>query len=278
MATLSELGIDYRAKAAHIVIATKALVDALLAMNTRNRAVKLSQVLRIRQDIDAGKFILTNQGIGVSVSGVLNDGQHRLISLRDAGYPPVELLIVTGLADEAQALVDQQAKRSQADVVSLLLNQTTSTKMIAVINAEARVNQKGDVFSYTKSEVALLGGYALAEIVVERGETIASIIQAAGSESAFVCAALLEYAKRTSMEQAIDFADKLKRGVGLSENDPVYRLREAFVKRKTEFAGGAQGRIRAYSATTSACIAHSRREPLQFIRAASSWDRVKRWG
>ena len=277
MSTLKELGIDHEKKGAHIITSSKAVVDALLAMNTRNRAIKPTQVLRLTQDVQAGKFVLTNQGIGVSISGVLNDGQHRLVALRDAGYPPVELLIVTGLSDESQALVDQQAKRSQADVVSLLLNQTVSTRIIAVINAESRVRQSGDAFSYKASSECVMGGYALAEVFAERGEEIASVIQACGSTKAFVCASVLEYAKQTALSQALDFAEKLRLGVDLNGNDPVYRLREAFIKRKSEFGGGAQAGIRAYAATASACIAHSRREPLQLIRLASSWDRVKRW-
>lgn len=278
MATLKELGIDYRVKAAHIVIATKALVDALLVINTRNRAVKTTQLSRLKQDIERGKFELTNQGIGVSITGVLNDGQHRLMALRDCGYPPVELLIVTGLSDESQALIDQQAKRSQADVVSLLLNQSVSTKIIAVINAAHRVRQGDDVFSYIASSEGVLGGYALAEAFTEKGEEVASVIQGCGpAYAAFICAGVLEYARKTSLSQALDFAEKLKTGLDLQANDPVYRLREAFVKRKSEFGAGAQGRVRAYAATTSACIAHSRREPLQLIRLAGSWGRVKKW-
>jgi hypothetical protein len=114
---------------AQIKTATRQLVDSLLEMNTNNRAVRKSVVDCYKQDIADGRWYLTNQGIGVDINGVLIDGQHRLLAIKESGYPPIPLLIVSGLSVEAQTAIDQHSKRSVRDVWKLVLDHSVQIKV-----------------------------------------------------------------------------------------------------------------------------------------------------
>jgi len=97
-------------------VMAKDLVDTLLGMNTNNRAIKQKIVDMYKKEITKGNWMLTNQGIGVSSDMVLIDGQHRLMALKETGYPMVEMVIVWGIHPDAQKYVDIHAKRSMRDI------------------------------------------------------------------------------------------------------------------------------------------------------------------
>ncbi len=277
MATLKELGVDYTKRDALIVETTPALVDALIALNTHNRSLKVTQVKRIAKDINDGNYVFTNQGIGVTKSGFLTDGQHRLYAMRECGYPKCLMLLVTGLDDNAQAVVDRHSKRGQADIVSLLMNQTVTTKMVATINAASRMRQTSEKFSLVSTRESIVSEFDMANIIVESGEEITAIISAAGEAPSSLYAALWHYGQRTSISQATDLAVKIKTGAGLAEDDPAYRLRETLIKRKAIFNSGSQGKVELYSVAVSACKAHSMKKPLKLLRSVGNWDGLKTW-
>ena len=123
---------------AQVVVMNKTKVDQLLEMNINNRPIKRSVVDRYKRDIVSGHWIITNQGIGVSDSGVLIDGQHRLLAIKECGYPPVEMLIVSGLPVESQRVIDQHAKRSARDVFKFVYNASVSRVTPAVLQVIAK--------------------------------------------------------------------------------------------------------------------------------------------
>ncbi len=253
----------------HIATATKPLVDALLAMNTRNRAARQTAIDRLRQDIEAGGWQLTASGVGVDKNGVLSDGQHRLMAIRDAGYPPVQFLLMTGLDPESQAVVDRHAKRGLADALSLVQGRTISSALVAANNAmliikNATSKDQPFVFSGAQpSDMAASANLLLWE------DDLSAVMSAIGSSSrASVVAAVAIY-HRHDKERALIFADQVRRGIGLQENDPAYRLRTALST--VAVRGGAQGSLRAFSYAASAIIAHSQNRQLKMLRQSESW-------
>ena len=264
--------IDFKLKRAIIVTSSKDLVDWLLSLNTHNRAVKKTVIKSIADEIKRGLWQFTNQGIGITASGWLTDGQHRLYAIREAGYPPAELLIVTGLSDDAQSDVDRHAKRSSADVIRLILNRTVSNQAVAAVKVILSVKTDGDRFVMASG--GRISEFDLADFMSEYHDTLSAVLQAIGSSMrAPVTAALIEYGMRHDVDAACDLAEKIRTGTELAASDPAYRLRIWLERNR---GGGGMQQCYAYSAAVTACIAHARGEPLTLLRPSGSWDRLPR--
>lgn len=260
---------DYKTESAAIVTVTRELVDWLLSMNTHNRSVKRTHVDSLKKNIEENNWFFTNQGVGISKNGVLTDGQHRLIALKECDYPAVKILLVFGLDDKAQAVVDTHAKRSQADVIRLLMNRTASNQAVAAINISLKMKTDGAKFWIKggKSDT-----FEVADILNNYSDVLNPLLACCGTGvRAAVVAALFEYAKRFSIDHACKLAEQIKDGVSLEKNDPAYRVR-AWLSQNT--AGSGTITTQTYANTVSACIAHAKGETLQVLRPASSWARL----
>lgn len=265
--------IDYTKKGALIVTTTPQLVEFLLSLNTHNRKLKSSNVDLLSSEIKAGRWKLTNQGIGITKDGRLVDGQHRLEAIKKAGFLPVEIVVVTGLDDGAQAVVDKHSKRSQADVIKLLMNRSVSSQMVAAANVMLRVRSGQSGFYM---DTSLASDFAVADLVAEHSDAFDLIMPAVGSKTrAGVCAALVEYGIRYDVDAAVEFAEKIKTGLSLGANDPAYRLRR-WIEHYSKANGGKQ-QADSYGATVTACIADARGESLSLLRISGSWDRLPKY-
>jgi hypothetical protein len=65
-----------------------------------------------------GNWVLTHQGIAISKSGKLIDGQHRLAAVVKANVP-VEMMVFSGLDDESIFAIDQSRPRSKFDAIKI---------------------------------------------------------------------------------------------------------------------------------------------------------------
>ncbi len=83
------------------VVSTKAIVDSLLDGNIRNRRLNEGHMKKLSIDIKNGRYVFTGQPVIRDQNGYLRDGQHRLIAIKEAGYPPLPLLIVTLKGDSS---------------------------------------------------------------------------------------------------------------------------------------------------------------------------------
>ena len=164
--------------ACHIVTATQDTVDALLEMNTHNRSKKQSHIEQMADEMRFGRWFLTNQGIGVTKSGWLCDGQNRLEAIKLAGYPPVLLLVVTGLDDEAQIVVDTHSRRKQADVITLVLNHTVSGHVVAAANVLLRLRNGANGYALSGPSPSV---FMVSEFISENSELLAELMPRAGN-------------------------------------------------------------------------------------------------
>lgn len=257
-----------------IETATRPLVDALLAMNTRNRAPKDSHIKRLSSDMLSGNFYLTASGVGVSKTGVLLDGQNRLMAIRESGYPPVQFVLATGLADDSQRVVDRHSKRTLSDVLTMHMNMTISTHMVALTNAIAAFGATRKTgFGLSRGASAQMTDTVVAEFLAEHAELSVDVIQASKQVKAPVLAALWVYAYHEK-EMALDFAHQVGTGIGLSEDSPAYRLRLAMERLKS--SASAPGRLELFRLSASACISHFQGKNLKLLKGVDSWDSA-RW-
>lgn len=95
-----------------------------------NRPVTLGRVLRYATDMLAGRWVLTNQGIGFDKSGNLVDGQKRLLAVKMAaeegagGYPPnpsifFETQVTRGLGDNVFPVIDTGETRNTHQILAM---------------------------------------------------------------------------------------------------------------------------------------------------------------
>jgi hypothetical protein len=252
-----------------IVTATKKLVDALLAINTHNRNPKKANIDRIVEDLQKDAFFLTASGVGVSNTGVLLDGQNRLMAIRKAGYPAVKFVLTTGLCMDSQRVVDRHARRNLADVLSLHMNITVSTHMVAAAKAikfHGALVGKSEKFRMSSAHS---NDSETAEMIAEHGDLLLEVINASGMARASVATALFVYALHDKT-RALEFCRDVAKGINLSEDHPAYRLRNV-IQRMTK-QGTATGRMELFKYAASAVMAHADGRTCKQLKESESWE------
>lgn len=237
---------------AAFVTATKEIVDALLSMNTSNRAVGKNAVERLVRQIKDGLWVPNNQGVGLSKDGNVLDGQHRLLAMREAGYPPVKFLLVTGLDPNAVATIDIGNKRTHHDTIRLLLNMELNKHVVAAIGylANARFSSRGSWGLVEAKDRRT--AFELVDWIdmYERG--ISTAFGAMSNPKFFrmpVKAAFIAFAQAMPGEAA-EFIRQVEGGEMLTKTMPAYHLRQHLL---THSKGGHSGQVLDFSITVR-CI------------------------
>lgn len=83
------------------IVTTPAIVDRLLDGNLRNRHLNAGHMKKLSIDIKNGRYVFNGQPVIRDQDGYLRDGQHRLIAIKEAGYPAIPLLLVTLKGDQS---------------------------------------------------------------------------------------------------------------------------------------------------------------------------------
>ena len=247
---------------AQIRTATKDLVDSLLAMNTSNRVLRKRVTEAYARDINAGKWKLTNQGIGVTTEGVLLDGQHRLEALRICGYPPIKILVVTGLDADAQITVDAHAKRSARDILQFAFGSRVSRSAPAIGNVLLRFGGKG--WNSTPTNQELMD--AINEYIDEI-ETVTSIPKSHTTFPAPCLAAFCRCLKVNpeSIEGIRVFMERVESGELLTKTMPEFHLKN-FLTSSRATSGGTTMQLERWNKTMRALTASLKGEPMGVLR------------
>lgn len=247
-----------------IQTANREIIDSLLAMNTNNRPVKDTVVKAYMQDIQDGRWFLTNQGIGVDENGVLVDGQHRLLAIKNCGYPSIPLLIVYGLDGKAQEVVDQHTKRSVRDIWRIALNASVAYQAPAVCSVIYRQKNAW--------ATGAISAQRLKDVLDEYYEQIEFVFDnipnfkffAAPYLSAFVTVAKQ---RPDQLDKISDFIKKVFYGENLNKKMPEFHLRN-FVITSTKFSGGSTLQQERFEKTIRALTASINGQEMGCLRSA----------
>lgn len=90
----------------------------MLENNTINRTIRRGNVAFFEGQLERGEMQLTHQGIAISETGRLLDGQHRLTAIVNTGIS-APFLVASGLPDEVFKVLDSGASRSASDVLAI---------------------------------------------------------------------------------------------------------------------------------------------------------------
>lgn len=102
-----------------------------LRRNKHNRKVVNSLVMRFVEDMTAGRWPYTHQGIAFDRTGELLDGQHRLHAIVQSGCT-VPMQVTVNMPPEIKKSIDQGRNRTTADVATLECRTQIEAKMAAV--------------------------------------------------------------------------------------------------------------------------------------------------
>lgn len=117
-----------------IIMVDTAMAKRWLSCNVNNRPIRPRTVDRYRDDMVSGRWLLSGDPVRFNVDGELSDGQHRLTALSQCDGLSLPMLVIRGLAREAQSVMDQGVKRTPGDQLGL-----TGVKNANNIAATARL-------------------------------------------------------------------------------------------------------------------------------------------
>lgn len=130
-----------KSRCTEVVGLTPEMASLVLARcNQGNRHVVEGTVRRYAETMRRGEWLLTDHGISFSREGVLNDGQHRLAAIVQAGQP-IQVTVTFGCAREEFSVIDQGRSRRGSDLLSIAGYKNSATAA-ALAHLLYRVEQR----------------------------------------------------------------------------------------------------------------------------------------
>lgn len=189
--------------------------------------------------------MLTNQGIGITRSHEILDGQHRLFAIRAEGYPPgIELMLVWNLEPDARKYVDTGIVRRMPDILRMFMDTNIGSNVVACINVILKTSY-GWRAKFLPDD--------LLEVLTEKGDSISAVfaIERAGRLPAPVLAALVDAHHETGGDARIlKFTAQVASGEMIAAGDPAFALRNWSVS-MTQNSGGSEIQRERYVKTRS---------------------------
>lgn len=234
---------------------------AYLGKSTGNRKLRQKHVEWLAEQMKAGRWRVSHQGLAFSRDGRLLDGHHRLNAVKLAGVE-VPMLVIRGLPEDAWGVIDCGAVRMAHDRMTIATDQRQNVRFVALVNAIY------DVEHYGKRAVKPCTD-DLQEIHKRLGGSVDAIMGVfatylRGIARSHVLAAMVQYHARMP-KKALEFAIQVRDGANLSANAPALTLRNALMT-NTQIPRGD-----LYWKTVSAARAHRDGRSYAQLVCAESW-------
>lgn len=216
-----------------LVEVTPDLAHEWLGWNTHNRNLRERTVKAYAADMINGDWQWNGESIKFATDGTLIDGQHRLAAIVLGGMP-VKMLVVRGLASQAQDTVDSGIHRKFADVLHLRGERAAS--LLAAIVRKVAYWEAG----YRKSHAGWSPTVAHMLQLIDKqpdlrdialyAQQIATRVNLPGSVIGFGIwlFSRVETNDRDQLSSDVSFFfERLKDGQNIAKGDPIYELRRA---------------------------------------------------
>lgn len=224
-------------QAGHVVAVSPEMAEQWLTLNTKNRHARPQRVGLYASDMADGHWQMTGEAIKFSKAGALLDGQHRLAAVIRAGVS-VQMMIVTGLDDSTQTVMDSGAKRTGAD--SLKLQNVTHGAAVA---AAARIGIAYESGWLTRAAAGTLPPVSNSQVmtwldfnsevtdIVPRINATKAGLRYPGKSRAAGIFAWNEMRKIDAAEADLFFKNLLE-AIGTGAGDPMSALQRKFAQRQ----------------------------------------------
>lgn len=208
-----------------VVMVDAAIAKRWLAKNVKNRRIRQILVGRYRSDMLAGRWTFAGDPIRFNVSGHLVDGQHRLHAIAETDLT-LPMLVVRGLPDEAQGVMDQGGRRTPGD--QLGLKGVKDANAVAAAVKQYLVWTEGLLFRDRKAITTQITTPRIEAWVDENPALIANLSQVIGltkqndAPPSIAAAAALRF-MQIDAAGCTEFFTLLARGAG-TEGHPIVTL------------------------------------------------------
>lgn len=212
------------------VLMTPEMAKELLAKNTHNRNIRPQHLSKLIRDMKNDNYMITHQGIAISDTHVLIDGQHRLTAIVESNKAQW-LLVTTGLPMKAQEEVDGTARRLAGDLGAIKDSgygsaKAAATRLLLSIEDLGHIISPQDIIRANAKWTTADIQRAYAEKYGPQMDRVVNLVQSAAQRtkgrvgSSALLATAVYYPDRAEefLKGIID------NGVGLSDNDPRYAL------------------------------------------------------
>lgn len=132
--------------------------EEILKFNNINRPLRKRGIRSFSQQMTAGNWRVNGQGIIISKTGTLLDGQHRLFGVIESGKP-LETVLITGVEDSVFDTIDTGKARSNSDIFYIGGADTVKSPVIApAISLDMTIKHTGTLntgsLSYSYPDLA----------------------------------------------------------------------------------------------------------------------------
>lgn len=216
-----------------VVWVTPEIAGDYLSRNIINRPLREATVRRYSDLMKRGHWKLNGEAIKFTTKGKLLDGQHRLTAVIMSGQN-VPMTVVHGVPEEGFITLDQGAKRSLRDYLSIA-GEINLTQLSASIgwywkytNTQMTSRSGKDAWPSAEEGLELLSQHpGLREAVrVVSGKLGRSLGARTPLTVAWYVLGSVDSIERD------DFFEGLRSGADLEEDDPIYRLRERLLRNR----------------------------------------------
>lgn len=214
--------------------------ERYLSRNVHNRPLRSRAVEKFAATMKEGRWQLTHQGVAMSESNVLLDGQHKLAAILRAGVS-VPMFVTTGLPDSTFSVIDVGTRRTVSDTL-----QTAGFPNYSNLAAALRVlyifEQMPDTLMWQGGKTVVSNDVILdmAEKHSEADEWILAgmrVSKAIHTPPAAMCGALLILAQFAPPKKVHEFAKGLAEGENLAAGNPILVCRNWLLRRRLLAAG-----------------------------------------
>ena len=221
------------------VTVTPAIATELLAKNVGNRTLSSGFVFQLAEQMKDGKWKFTGDTVKVSDTDRLIDGQHRLSAVVLSGIPQ-DMLIASGLDENVFDVIDSGKLRSAGDVLSTV--GIDNPRKVATVAKFAILYKRGKFSAFsggkrgTREKGSLVTNQDVREFVLGNAEIEKVVDKAISMNSKFknisftVFGGMYFILNEVDPVKCEDFFEKLVTGANLSVDDPVYAIREKFIR------------------------------------------------
>lgn len=210
---------------------TPAIATTLLGLNTHNRRLSAYDSDDLANEMAAGKWQTTHQGIALGRDRVLLDGQHRLQAIVDSGMA-VRMPVAVGVDPEAFTAIDTGRVRRPADSLHLIGEGDTillaGTVRLISLFERGHLHEgnwrRTKIHTDTHVEMVRTHGEAVKESIHWAGAASRSGLKMVKSAAATGHYLLMSKVGPTPLVK--EFLDAVQTGLGFtSSSDPRFALR-----------------------------------------------------
>lgn len=232
----AHVAVDSRGVTPSVEFITPEIAASMLNSNTSNRKVIATHLRRLEKTFRSGEMKLNGESIKVSSSGVILDGQHRLMACASTGVG-FWTLVVRNLPDEVFDTIDQtRAPRRLSCVFSMSGEANCRTLAAALTQLHVFKESGGNFFDGGPSTARYFLTAHAARELLDKHAGIRDSVSAFHSKSNFVwrvsAPAVLHYLfSMVNKQLAAEFLSVVINGSDKIDR-PFNKLRESLIKAK----------------------------------------------